>query len=195
LTIWVESGQETIAVSLSDFRDVDFDPLSFVDYQITNSGLYSRFELDGFGNAIILQPSNTYYNFPTNPDTMEIVVDDGRGGEIAVTFLVWVLEGTGIEYVSSKPKSTALQNAMPNPFNSAVWIEAEFEKATKTEIMVYDNQGKFVKSIYSGKMPPGVFRFKWDGTDADANDAASGSYFIIMNTDNGKSMLKVTLLR
>ena len=188
--IWMISGTETSAVLLSDFDDVDGDTLDWLNYSITNS---DSFSLAAVGNELILRAGATYQNFPGNPDTLQVSVTDGELDATAY-ILVWVSE-TSIRHTQRKPTKTALVGAYPNPFNTSVWIEAEFDKATHARLGIYDASGRLVRKLFDGRLPASVFRFSWDGMDGNAAIVPSGRYIAVLDTDIGRSTQNLILTR
>jgi len=189
--IWLPSGGDTIAARLSDFDDVDGDPLDWVNYEITNVESY---ELSAVGENLELAASINYENFPGYPDTLEVSVTDGLA-EASAEILVWVYDADIMQFEHTKPERTALVGAYPNPFNTNVWIEAELFESQNISLDIYDDGGHIVKTLYSGYVPASVIRFVWDGRDFRNNPVPSGTYIAVMTAGSEKFSLNIHLVK
>ncbi len=74
-------------------------------------------------------------------------------------------------------KTTSFQ-CFPNPFNNSLRINLYFPTEQITDIMIYDLQGRIVKTFHSA---PGNYYFDtvWNGTDNQGQPLQSGVYFLI----------------
>jgi len=66
----------------------------------------------------------------------------------------------------------------PNPVTTITNLEIAVPKKDRFEISLFDMSGKFIQSIYKGKMERGTFTYQFDMTEF-----ISGSYFVIINSD------------
>ena len=91
-----------------------------------------------------------------------------------------------------KPGSMVLHSAYPNPFNPSTIISFTMAGETHNDasVQVYDINGRFVKSLFSGATEPGDYTVKWNGSTV-----ASGVYFIRLASGNDVQIQRVTLLR
>jgi hypothetical protein len=70
----------------------------------------------------------------------------------------------------------------PNPFNTYTTIEFETSKQQQTDISIYDLSGKHIKTIDEKKFSPGIYTYKWNGTDKNGKEVTSGTYLIRLQT-------------
>ncbi|MGC8595357.1 MAG: S8 family serine peptidase [Candidatus Kryptoniota bacterium] len=83
----------------------------------------------------------------------------------------------------------------PNPFTKSTSFVVNLPTAGYLRILVYNSIGIKLKTIYDGYQMPGSFNFIWNG-DADSNlKAASGVYFIVVETNGSVAVLKSMLLK
>ncbi len=127
---------------------------------------------------------------------------------------VWAVSGTnGYEAVQIQSGSagsvTALESQVqiiktfelkqnyPNPFNPTTTIEFSlnhngFEHVSLT---VYNLLGKKVKTLYSGVLDKGNYRFEWNGTNQANQPVASGLYFYRLQVKNQASVRQMILIK
>jgi myo-inositol-hexaphosphate 3-phosphohydrolase len=67
----------------------------------------------------------------------------------------------------------------PNPATTITNLEIAVPKKDRFEINLYEMNGKFIQSIYKGKMERGTFTYQFDMTEF-----ISGTYFVIINSDD-----------
>jgi hypothetical protein len=64
----------------------------------------------------------------------------------------------------------------PNPFNPRV--EYYLAKESRISIQVFDMQGKKIRTIQYGMMPPGNYSVNWDLCNNSGSKVGNGSYVI-----------------
>jgi hypothetical protein len=88
-----------------------------------------------------------------------------------------------------------LQANYPNPFNPRTELICVVAHKARVSVAVYDLNGRLVRTLVDGELPPGVHRVQWYGEDDTGNALASGLYFAVMTTPAGRICRKMTLLR
>ena len=83
-----------------------------------------------------------------------------------------------------------LLDVYPNPFNSSLNIRYFVNDFGKIEISIYNILGQKVSTIYKGEKFSGEYNFIWN-----ANEYASGVYFITVNNENSILKKKILLLK
>jgi hypothetical protein len=115
------------------------------------------------------------------------IVDDGAGGEI----ITWMdgrgsnnhiyaqkvdrygkLGITGVEDNSLLPKTTALMQSYPNPFNPTTVINFQLSDHSYTNLKIFDIIGREVTTLVSETLPAGTYTRQWN-----ASGMSSGIYF------------------
>ncbi len=69
-------------------------------------------------------------------------------------------------------------------------LEIALPQADQAEILLYDNYGRLVRQLFSGRLPAGVQRL-----DLPAQGLPSGLYFIVVTTPNGQGAAKWIIAR
>jgi len=77
---------------------------------------------------------------------------------------------------------TKLSQARPNPFNPATTIAYSLASRSRVTIRVYDVAGRVVTTLVDGEVDAGPHVIVWDGRTDSGERAASGVYFVRMET-------------
>ena len=95
-----------------------------------------------------------------------------------------------------EPQSSKVPNSIdltiaPTPFNSSldITVNSQFEQDARLEIR--DISGRTIAELYDGKIGCGSMKFHWNSSE----NIPSGTYLIILDTDNGKIVRKAVLIR
>ena len=71
-----------------------------------------------------------------------------------------------------------LKPSYPNPFNSCTNIQYQINCPLNIEVKIYNNQGQYIQTLFSGKQQPGLHTHLWNGKDEAQHDVTSGIYFL-----------------
>lgn len=93
------------------------------------------------------------------------------------------------------PSAPMLAQNYPNPFNPRTTIEFTVPEEGHTVISVYDVNGQWVRTLFSGPARPGRMSVSWDGRIESDEEAASGTYFYRLETKRFTESKKMILLR
>ncbi len=88
------------------------------------------------------------------------------------------------------PTEFGLSQNFPNPFNPTTEIFYQLPEASHMELAVYDIVGHKVDVLVEGIVQAGHWSVKWD-----ANDLASGIYFVRMEAGHFVETRKIALIR
>ena len=69
----------------------------------------------------------------------------------------------------------------PNPVTQSTMITMRISEEMRnkdTHLMIYDVEGKLVKILLNGPLPPGNYMSRWDRTDEAGSLVASGMYIL-----------------
>jgi hypothetical protein len=119
----------------------------------------------------------------------DIHVDSDGGDRVTIPIALHV-EATGID--GGIPKTSVLYGNYPNPFNPATRISFALHSTEDVRVSVYTTAGRFVRTLYDGRLGPGPHEIVWDGTDATGRTVGSGVYYYRIETggkDLGGSMV------
>ena len=95
-----------------------------------------------------------------------------------------------VENSGAVPGTFALSQNMPNPFNSMTAIEFAIPQDGEVTLEVFDNRGKNVAALLSGRMNAGKHRVTWN-----AGDCPTGVYFCRIRCLGRVDSRKMLLIR
>jgi len=93
------------------------------------------------------------------------------------------------------PMVAALTEAWPNPFNPRVNISFALPVAGNARVSVHDLRGRVVAVLSDERLDAGAHTVSWDGRDGSGRSQASGLYFAVLQTVDGRSSKKLTLTK
>jgi hypothetical protein len=93
------------------------------------------------------------------------------------------------------PRSFALYQNVPNPFNPSTAIAFDVPKRAKVKLVIYDVSGRLVRKLVDREVEPGRKSVSWDGRDFSGRNVASGIYFYRLETPTFSESKKMILLR
>ena len=88
------------------------------------------------------------------------------------------------------PTTTGLSRLYPNPFNSEITIEFQTDRLQEITIEIWDSLGRRVTIVMQNRHSTGVHSTTWEG-----KSHASGTYFVVLRTQNQTDVRKVLLLK
>jgi len=92
------------------------------------------------------------------------------------------------------PKTFAVGDIYPNPFNSACALDVSIPKTGDVRFDVLDMTGRIIYSI-SDNLKTGNHRFTWHGTDSSGDNCPSGVYFVTVRFCDTKIQRRALLLK
>lgn len=116
--------------------------------------------------------------------------------EVVLADFTFVPDGsaTGVGDVARMTKRY-LSNARPNPFNPTTTIAYEVPASGHADIIVYDVQGRRIRTLVSNVVTAGVHEVVWDGRDDRGNLVASGLYLYRLRSGSIVETKKMVLLK
>ena len=97
----------------------------------------------------------------------------------------------GAEY----PDMFILNQNYPNPFNPITNIEFTTFENSFVRLVVFDINGRHVKTLVSNYLTEGSHSIKWDAKNSFGQEMPSGVYIYQLTTNNMISSKRMTLLR
>ena len=85
-----------------------------------------------------------------------------------------------------------LTHARPNPFNPVTTIDYSLATGGRATIRVFDAAGRVVRTLVNSPVEAGPHTAVWDGTTDTGNRAASGVYFVKMETAGHAGAFRAT---
>lgn len=92
----------------------------------------------------------------------------------------WTFHVGGLD-IGVEENNVDLADVFPNPASGITCIPANFKTDSKVNVSLYDMLGNHVATIYNGQVPSGTKKFFFN-----AQDYASGSYLITVESNNGR---------
>jgi len=97
---------------------------------------------------------------------------------------------TGIDFGAPLPQRLQLQANFPNPFNSETQLRFTIPKAGGVSLELFDVRGQKVATLLHKRMNAGTHTFR-----LNANDLASGIYFVRLRAGNEVRMRRILLIK
>ncbi|MGB2805555.1 MAG: VWA domain-containing protein [Candidatus Zixiibacteriota bacterium] len=122
----------------------------------------------------------------------------GGSVEHDVVIFLEVQEPTDVEDPTDNPnapKSFALFQNQPNPFNPETNISFALPVRTHASLTIYNIEGKKVRTLASREMDVGTHAVHWNGRDEAGNPVASGIYFYRLKTRHFDQTQKMVLMK
>ncbi|MBN1464371.1 FG-GAP repeat protein, partial [candidate division KSB1 bacterium] len=95
----------------------------------------------------------------------------------------------------SVPLEFALLQNYPNPFNPQTTIRFDLPASAEVTLVVYDMQGRVVRTLVSGHRDGGAHYAVWDAMDDSGRTVASGLYIYHLTAGEFSHIRKMTLLK
>ncbi|MBL7135431.1 MAG: T9SS type A sorting domain-containing protein [Candidatus Marinimicrobia bacterium] len=83
----------------------------------------------------------------------------------------------------------------PNPFNMKTSIRFSVPEFSPVSITIYNILGKKVRTLYDGRVAPGVYEVQWNGLDYSGLPVSSGLYFYRLQGNNFTDSKKMLFLK
>jgi len=144
------------------------------------------------GNPIVHDPAKTD-GYGKVYDKHDLALSWFAKGGVAYTFFptddVTAIGETEI-LAGNILDSYQLYQNYPNPFNPVTTIPFSISEQSDVTIAIYDIRGRLVETLYNESTHPGDHSVVWN-----AEDMASGNYFIVFSTPYINKVIKAILLR
>lgn len=129
-------------------------------------------------------------------DTLVIKLKNGISEKIAIANIgkISFENVTNTEDQSVDPKGLKVRGNFPNPFNAETEIEFTIPTSGSVEVIIYDAEGKQIRTLNCENCVAGRNVLLWNCTDKDGNAAPSGVYLYEVRFGNEvqtKKMLHV----
>jgi len=154
-------------------------------------------------------------------DLKQFLIDQGAEGVTNSTRFKWIKEVSGdgstlvgewtdlyggwgyykVTFDTTSPvmempaAGSHLTRVHPNPFNPTTTVEFTLERGQMATVAVYDLRGRKVAVLADREFPAGDHGITWQGRDRNGRLAASGSYIVRLETEDGADQQVVTLLK
>jgi hypothetical protein len=108
----------------------------------------------------------------------------------------WVLRWSSTT-VDAPPRSPVRDLSLspdPNPSSGRVRLRFDLPVAARAQLLVFDLQGRRIRSIVDGPLPAGRHEAWWDGTDGSA-DVPPGVYFCRLQVGSRMAVRRIVLVK
>jgi len=122
----------------------------------------------------------------------------GQIGPVGATAGFWPgvrLRGDYADATLPELLRTALHQNHPNPFNPSTTIDYVVGRAGPVSLVVYDLQGRVVRTLVRETAQPGAYSALWRGADDRGRRVASGVYCYALRTADSTCVKKMLLLK
>lgn len=165
-------------------------PVQFTDSSIGSPTSWSwDFNNDGTPESTLQDPVWTFSNQGLQHVSLSVMIN---GQLYSVTKDIQV----GI-YNSEQLSLPFVYNyqVYPNPSRGSTTISFELKKKSVTDIVIYNLHGQKIRFVSRKLLLPGIHRETWDGKTDKGQNAATGTYFIRICTEEGSCSQKFVLMR
>lgn len=133
----------------------------------------------------------------TNPDhTLSYYYNDYSSGQPEVKMITPEIQVGKVESdVKALPKSYALVQNSPNPFNPSTKISFALPQGGDVKLSVFNVLGQEVRELLNQPLEAGVHDVIWDGKDHAGSQVASGIYFYRIKASSFTDTKKMLLLK
>ncbi len=95
---------------------------------------------------------------------------------------------------AEKPYELSLDNAVPNPFNSACKLSFSTPGGA-ISVDIFDINGRKIRTLYEGELPSGRFATVFDGRDSAMRELPSGVYYARLTHESSSIVKKIMLVK
>lgn len=96
---------------------------------------------------------------------------------------------------SNVPTAFSVGQNYPNPFNPTTTIEVKLPSQSNLTMNIVDILGREVRTYAYDKLPPGVHRLVWDGTNTHGARVASGVYLYQIRAGDNVAVGRMLMLK
>lgn len=141
-------------------------------------------------------------------DTLQLFVDYKKANNVPgawantfdeygfARFVLGSEEHVGSEDPDETPSTFGLEPNYPNPFNPETTIPFSLDSQADVSLAVFDALGRQVTTLVDGLRSSGSHAVRWNGTSSAGESVASGTYFYVLRTDDGRQLVRpMTLLQ
>ena len=98
------------------------------------------------------------------------------------------------EHTAALPPSFTLGQNYPNPFNSGTVIRFSLPSDADVTLSLYNLAGQQVATLVEGRWAAGIYTVRWDGSDDQRRELASGVYLYRLQAGGGQVETRKLLL-
>lgn len=107
--------------------------------------------------------------------------------------------GANLQNTGTIPRTFALKNNYPNPFNPTTTIGFDIPMVPggkiQVDLSIYNMLGQKVRTLVSDVLTPGSYQITWDGKNDNGVQVANGIYFYGIRTEKFTRFRKMILMK
>ncbi|NLP10360.1 T9SS type A sorting domain-containing protein [bacterium] len=107
-------------------------------------------------------------------------------------------EGTAVsrpDGLRRAPELFELAQNYPNPFNPSTTISFSLLRKSRVRLTIHDIAGKEIQTLIDDTAGKGAHTMRWNGCDAAGNPLPAGVYFCRLQSQDGRQVRKMLLVR
>lgn len=93
------------------------------------------------------------------------------------------------------PENVMLYQNYPNPFNPTTTIRYELPEQSNVSLIIYDLNGKIVRTIESGSKSMGRYKYIWNGLDESGMQLSTGVYLTRLQAGSYTKTIKMLYIK
>jgi hypothetical protein len=148
----------------------------------------------GNGDPAVFRTTYSDYKIAFFPFALENVPDQADVDAMIYGALSWlgVLNTTDADVPMA---GLSLAQNVPNPFNPATKISFNLDRAGQARLEIFNARGQLVRVLADESLPAGTHELTWQGRTDSGQQAASGTYFYRLVTDDETVTRKMMLVK
>src|SRR6266536_4448088 len=83
----------------------------------------------------------------------------------------------------------------PNPFSNTTIISFTLLQSQKVSIIIFDVNGRLIKTLANVQMQPGTYQLVWNARDEKGKGVDAGIYFLKMQTGNKNETIRLSVMK
>lgn len=169
-------------------------PDNYVDYIGSNGGTILFRSQENYGRVICYGgPSNFYRSIYSTFNLGALRNGANTKLQLVTKYTEYLLQTVVVE--DSKENILSGFSLYPNPASDRVKCELTLKNRQNVKIKVYDSAGRLIRTIVDGILNEGKNEFIWNRTDDTGKVVSSGTYIIIIETENKRLTKTITIMK
>ena len=156
----------------------------FPHYAGADDFLHQSADSQNWPDGFVYDPENDGTPLPASMgvhehwnNAIEKLYSRNMGKDEGIELVTNLSSGVAGENPVAAVGTFALHQNYPNPFNPSTTISFDLKETARVRLVVYDANGREVRTLVAGLQAKGAHSFEWDGRYANGLRAASGVYF------------------
>ncbi len=143
----------------------------------------------------VVPPTTTWDDTPPQDSYYVVVAVDVDGHSSGFTAPVWTQGGGSSPVEDSLPRTLAIRDVTPNPFNPLARISYDVPRTGNIRLEIFDLRGRRVRTLVDETVEAGTHTAIWKGRDDQGRSAAAGIYFARMSDGRSAQTAKMVLAK